>query len=897
MLKNIGSNWALNVLQILVFMVLSPFVVRTLGRDVNGVWQSIVALAGPLQLLILGVPMASVRYIAEHVSKGDDERANAAISTCLAICLTMGAIAFVTGLGLFFLFESKYLGSASWAGLSADTISDARIAFGVFVLTVTLGFAARLPYGIFDAHHDFITRNLIFAAGLLLKLSLTLFLLSRDASLVLLAIVQITCMAVEFSIALALVKRRYPALRFGLRAFDRSVVRDILSFSVFAMLLNVGAQLAFRTDALVIGWFKTPEDVTIYDIGNKIFEPFTNLVLGIGMVVMPMATALRARSQEHELEHVFEKWTKISFTLVLAIGLYLVVLGPEFLAWWFGPDYVAESGLLLQVLMLSFLVFLPVRGVALPLLMGLGKPNRPALALLVMGVVNVGASIALIRPFGLLGVALGTAIPNVFFAGFVFHAACSELNVKASKLLRYAGGRALIGALPALAVLCALKWGLHVEGFVPLFASGLAFVGLFALAQVLFVYRGDPHVDLYQKIAGKLRPAPREPGRVSTLATLGWIAAAAVVTFVVAELAARAWLRWRNEYWVWTPYRRIHMEIDRETLPSLEEVVRLEINRDGERGPEPPDDWRDHYRVLVAGGSAAECYLLDQDSTWPAVLHRTLQEPANLGRLAARGVHVGSIARSLVPCWYIARMMELSLPRYAERLDVAVLMVGASDLVGWLEKKTPPTVEHGRLPTGSYFGQHPEGPFGWTPKRLALRRIAARIQQRFLRPIERRERAGKTIARNRAMRAAAETLLDTYADPTPMLASFEHDLRRVIEILQRSAERVVVVGQPWFDKDFTPEERAVMWNFGAGRPYEEAVKTYYTHRVGAELMGMVDAVAARVAHETGAEHVDLMPVLERSLETYYDFFHFTPQGAKVVGETVARAVLDRTPEK
>ena len=84
MLKNIGSNWALNVVQILVFMVLSPFVVRTLGQDVNGVWQSIVALAGPLQLLILGVPMASVRFITEHVSKGDRDGANAAVSTCLA---------------------------------------------------------------------------------------------------------------------------------------------------------------------------------------------------------------------------------------------------------------------------------------------------------------------------------------------------------------------------------------------------------------------------------------------------------------------------------------------------------------------------------------------------------------------------------------------------------------------------------------------------------------------------------------------------------------------------------------------------------------------------------------------------------------------------------------------
>ena len=47
MLKNIGSNWALNVVQILVFMVLTTFVVNTIEESF-GVWEAIVAAAGPL---------------------------------------------------------------------------------------------------------------------------------------------------------------------------------------------------------------------------------------------------------------------------------------------------------------------------------------------------------------------------------------------------------------------------------------------------------------------------------------------------------------------------------------------------------------------------------------------------------------------------------------------------------------------------------------------------------------------------------------------------------------------------------------------------------------------------------------------------------------------------------
>ena len=124
-----------------------------------------------------------------------------------------------------------------------------------------------------------------------------------------------------------------------------------------------------------------------------------------------------------------------------------------------------------------------------------------------------------------------------------------------------------------------------------------------------------------------------------------------------------------------------------------------------------------------------------------------------------------------------------------------------------------------------------------------------------------------------------------------MLESYASDLRQIIELLHTRTKRVLVVGQPWFGKEFDADEKAVMWNFGAGRPYDGKVDAYYTHRVAFELMAKVDAVSLTVARETGAEHLDLMPILERSLETYYDCFHFTPRGAKQVGENVARAIL------
>lgn len=501
MFKSIGSTWIVNLLQILVLMKLAPFVVAVLGTDRNGLWVTVVAMTGILSLFTLGVPMASVRFITEEVAKKDLAGTNRAISTCLGIALFLGACALIVGLALYAFFDARYLGGTQGAGLAPSALDGARVAFLIVVAQVAFGFAMRLPYAIFDAHDDFVLRNWIMAGELVLRFGSTLALLAWRAELPMLALVQVASMLFEFVAMMLVIRARYPGVRYGLASFDRSLVARILGFSVFAMLLNVGTLLAFRADAMVIGAFLPAEEATYFDVGNKFFDPLTQLLISVGAVVMPMATRLATTGSTQELRDVFLKWSKICLSLVLMVGLYLAVLGPSFLGAWIGPEFVERSGPVLQVLMLSFFVYLPVRGVALPLLMGLGKPSFPALALLAMGVVNLVVSLALVKPLGILGVALGTAIPNVFFALAVLARACSTLEVPIGRWLGYVVVRPAIGALVPLALLVWMRTELAGASLPVLLACGALEVLAFAAVWTFFVYRGDPFLDLRAQLS------------------------------------------------------------------------------------------------------------------------------------------------------------------------------------------------------------------------------------------------------------------------------------------------------------------------------------------------------------------------------------------------------------
>jgi O-antigen/teichoic acid export membrane protein len=489
MLRNIGSNWAVTLVTIAATYVLTPFIIHTFGHEGYGTWTLITAMTGYMSLLALGVPMACVRYLAEHVAVHDTRAMNRMIGSCTVLYLAIGLVSLLIGAVLTAVLTSIY-------DIPIELRWEARFACAVMVLQVSSGFLGLLPEGILFAHHDFVTRNIVRIGAVILRLGLTVGLLTIQASLVLLAAVQLACLVFDFCVSLMLIHRRYPDVRIRLADFDWAMVRQIFSFSMYVLLLSAGARLSFETDALVIGAFLGVGAIPFYAVANSLVMYLMDFMVAIAAVVAPMATKLNAERRRADLTDIFLKWSKVSLSLSLAAGLFLIVLGPRFVAWWIGPEFEEPSGVVLQILMVSSLVFLPVRGVAQPLMMGLGKPKAITLAFLAAGVANVVLSVIMARPWGLAGVALGTAIPNVVFSVFVLTVACRELGVGVLRFVRYVVLRAALGAVPPLALLIWFKFGMDVQNLGGLALAGIAMLAMYGVTWVLFVYRDDPYVDL-----------------------------------------------------------------------------------------------------------------------------------------------------------------------------------------------------------------------------------------------------------------------------------------------------------------------------------------------------------------------------------------------------------------
>lgn len=377
-----------------------------------------------------------------------------------------------------------------------------------------------------------------------------------------------------------------------------------------------------------------------------------------------------------------------------------------------------------------------------------------------------------------------------------------------------------------------------------------------------------------------------------------WLGLAAAVPagFAAAELAARAWLRSQRRAYSWQPGAHVQLDVDRDAAPDLEARIEHRVNREGERGSDPPRPGARAFRVLVIGGSAAECYFVDQENTWPAVLERELSTPKALAALQAESVHVGNAARSLVTCRHLDALLERHLVD-RERLDAIVIMSGASDVISWMQSDAPSTIDDAPMPASRLFAWRPDGPFAWSPSGLALRRVAALARTLLLRRVDRRANVGRHLATLRKQRAEAATVVRDVPDPTPLVRHFDRWFERLVRRCQRHARIVVVARQPWLERAFTPEEERQLWCFAASRPQEGPATKYFAREVAWSLLRAIDERASVIARDLGVPALDVGAHVASDLEHYYDDMHHTPLGCARIGEAVAQAILGAAHER
>ncbi len=475
--RNLSANYIGVAGQILVAFILTPFVIKTLGDEMYGIWTIIAALGAYLTLFDVGMVSAITKYIS-HGDKLHEKGHVTKVISCAAVI--------ATPIALFLFLVSPFTGQALMQIMNINEAHYKIIVIATMLTTIEVGifvFAGLFRGVILGLQRNDI-ENLIQLSALALRAVGIYLVLSQGFGIVGMASVMLTCMLIASLASFVFSRKLLPDSKLSTAAVDREGVSMVRSFSGASFLSMVAGQLIFYSDSFIVGHFLGATAVTFYAIAWTLKEYTNQLMVATHRVFIPVFSNLSTGDRSELLKHFFRsKRYMFVISNLLCVGLF--VLGDRFLAVWLDEKYAITSGAILMVLFVAQIIRGP-QLISYALLQGIGKHKLYARLELVFAVLNLIVSIILVQWLGLIGVAIGTALTQMTFYGIISpYLVAREMDISIMTYVKETYAKTALPALVLGIMLMILKYFFHIDSFFELLLAG-AVGALFYLAIVYF---------------------------------------------------------------------------------------------------------------------------------------------------------------------------------------------------------------------------------------------------------------------------------------------------------------------------------------------------------------------------------------------------------------------------
>ena len=410
--RNLLSNWAGMIFGLLISFLLSPYVVRKLGNTYYGVWNIIMDMTGYLGLLEMGVRQSIIRYVAKYRAVNDTESMNRITSSAFSIYGFTSAACFLISIGLAVLFPYIFK-------VSNETISIGRWVIVITGLSIAQGLLFSVYFGVILGiqRYDVLAKvGILFS---IIKAGLTVVILSSGYGLIALSIMHLGTNLANSMYGRYYCKKEIPGLEIRFWKYGSEWYGKIFNYSFKTFIMFIGQKIVYYSDSIVIGILLGPAHVTYFVIGASLTDYMIRIVTQMTQMFTPLTSELQARGEENKISDVLTQGTKLSLIIALPISIVFLTMGKRFISLWMGQEYGPLSGDVLIVLTITHL-FAVAQYTSQDILQGLNRHGVCATCRCVEAVVNLILSIVLIRSWGIVGVAVGTAIPHLATALFAY---------------------------------------------------------------------------------------------------------------------------------------------------------------------------------------------------------------------------------------------------------------------------------------------------------------------------------------------------------------------------------------------------------------------------------------------------------------------------------------------
>ncbi len=450
-INNVGSSWFALGINVSVGIFLSPFILHRLGDSAFGIWVLIFSITGYYGLFDLGIRSSIVRYASKFAATDSKEDLAKLINTSLFTYGGVGAISLLVTMVLFVYVDSIFR-------VPAELHATARWLLLMVGVSVACGFPLGVFGGFLDGLQRFDVNNWTSVLSNLLRAGLIVAALDHGRGLLTIALITVVFPLIT-SLVRGIIAFRLHPIAFGLKYVDRATFRMMASYSGVTLIIMIAGRLKFKTDTIVIGTMLSAAAITYFNIAGRIVDYAGEIVIALAQNFLPMASRSEAKGSMDHLRKVFVTGNRLCAFTIFPVSAVLLILGKSIIEVWVGRKYIATSYPVLVILIIPSTIMW-AQSASGRVLFGISKHRTWAFVTLAEGISNLILSILLVRPYGIIGDALGTAIPlTCSMVFFMPGHLCKQLGIRLWTYLREAFVLPVVVTVPlVVALLLVRRW-------------------------------------------------------------------------------------------------------------------------------------------------------------------------------------------------------------------------------------------------------------------------------------------------------------------------------------------------------------------------------------------------------------------------------------------------------
>jgi len=398
-------------------LILTPIIVRYLGREQFGLYKLIGGFIAYLSIFDLGFGVTVTRYLARFSKKQDRSDEENFLAMMVLIYSGLTGIVILAGLVIYYQLEKIF-------GRSFNPIEliYAKQMTLMLILSIAVTVFGNFFTGILEGKEKFIiprSANIIKTA---LNITLGIIILINGANCVDLTMVSV-CLNCLIFVLLAIFTIKRIDIKIKFHYFDTKLFKEIFGFALFIFLHSLMGLLYWRIGGVALGVMLGTSSVAVFALAIEINRIFIESSAVISKVQLPKASKLSAEKATGEVHTDFIiKPARYALMFYGLISVGFVVLGQDFIKLWVGPGY--EKTYWICILFIFGGLIPRIQNTGIQLARAYNKQKPIVTIYFLMGVLNVLLTILGIKIWGEMGAAIGTFLAliigntiatNIFF--------------------------------------------------------------------------------------------------------------------------------------------------------------------------------------------------------------------------------------------------------------------------------------------------------------------------------------------------------------------------------------------------------------------------------------------------------------------------------------------------